>query len=100
MLLDENPDRTFILVYGDLDRFKVFNDLYGAEAGDRLLASVGSMIVDILRRDRRPLDCGPIISYRAYPQMHSMRIGSWPRSINGSAPIRLILRSSFAWGST
>ena len=48
MLLDENPDRMFILVYGDLDRFKVFNDLYGAEAGDRLLASVGSMIVDIL----------------------------------------------------
>lgn len=50
-LLDENPGRTFILVYGDLDRFKVFNDLYGAEAGDGLLAAVGSMLVDVLPQD-------------------------------------------------
>ncbi len=43
-LIDSYPETTFVLVYGDIDRFKVFNDLYGTEAGDQLLASVGSMI--------------------------------------------------------
>lgn len=47
-LLEENPQTEFIIVYGDLDRFKVFNDLYGAKAGDDLLAAVGRMIADRL----------------------------------------------------
>lgn len=50
-LLDDHPKKTFALVYGDLDRFKVFNDLYGIEAGDELLVSVAALISEILPSD-------------------------------------------------
>lgn len=47
-LIDEHPDTSFVLVYGDIDRFKVFNDRFGTEAGDRLLAGVGAMMERML----------------------------------------------------
>ena len=34
--LDANPDEKYSLIRFDLDRFKVYNDFFGAEAGDRL----------------------------------------------------------------
>lgn len=37
-----------MLVYGDIDRFKVYNDLFGTPAGDRLLADIGAMIRDLM----------------------------------------------------
>ena len=36
-LLDENPDRKYVLWYSDLKRFKYINEVYGYEAGDRFL---------------------------------------------------------------
>ncbi|WP_143412180.1 EAL domain-containing protein [Arabiibacter massiliensis] len=47
-LIDENPQERFVILYGDIDRFKVFNDRFGAEAGDRLLAAVASQIASLL----------------------------------------------------
>ena len=47
-LIDEHPDTSFVLVYGDIDRFKVFNDRFGTDAGDRLLAGVGAMMERML----------------------------------------------------
>ncbi len=47
-LVDEHPETTFVLAYGDIDRFKVFNDLHGTEEGDRLLASIGAMLARAL----------------------------------------------------
>lgn len=31
-------------MYGDIDRFKVYNDLFGIESGDRLLSDIGEMV--------------------------------------------------------
>lgn len=39
--LNENPEEKFLLIRFDIDRFKAYNDVYGAQAGDRLLASAG-----------------------------------------------------------
>lgn len=43
-LIDAYPSERFVVLYGDIDRFKVFNDRYGTEEGDRLLRSIGSSI--------------------------------------------------------
>ncbi|HPE38923.1 MAG TPA: EAL domain-containing protein [Bacillota bacterium] len=36
-MLDENPDKDYILIRWDIARFRVFNDVFGVEAGDELL---------------------------------------------------------------
>ena len=41
--LDENPDRLYVLVRWDIDRFRVFNDVYGVKGGDSLLFDIGEM---------------------------------------------------------
>ena len=43
-LIDAHPDEAYILVYGDIDRFKAYNDLFGTQAGDSLLADIGEMV--------------------------------------------------------
>lgn len=48
MIIDGHPNESYLLVYGDIDRFKVYNDLFGAPAGDRLLADIGTMIRDLM----------------------------------------------------
>ena len=48
MISDGHPNESYLLVYGDIDRFKVYNDLFGAPAGDRLLADIGAMIRDLM----------------------------------------------------
>lgn len=48
MIIDGHPNESFLLVYGDIDRFKVYNDLFGAPAGDRLLADIGAMIRNLM----------------------------------------------------
>ena len=47
-LVDGHPNESYLLVYGDIDRFKVYNDLFGTPAGDRLLADIGAMIRDLM----------------------------------------------------
>ncbi len=39
-LLSENPNTQYAIIRWDLSRFKVYNDLYGTDAGDRLLIGV------------------------------------------------------------
>lgn len=43
-MLDANPDRKFVMLRCDMDRFKAYNDTYGTHAGDRLLAELGRAI--------------------------------------------------------
>lgn len=50
-LIDSHPDVPFTILYGDIDRFKVFNDRFGTEAGDRLLAAIGNKVAAILPPD-------------------------------------------------
>ena len=42
MLFRENSDKKYVIFQMDVDRFKVFNDLFGVAAGDRCLAAVGA----------------------------------------------------------
>ncbi len=44
-LLDAHPERRFLFVRFDIDNFRVFNDLYGVSAGNRLIASIKDLIV-------------------------------------------------------
>lgn len=43
-MLEENPNERFVLVTWNIQRFKVFNDLYGLSAGDAVLRRMGEFI--------------------------------------------------------
>lgn len=47
-LIDEHAEREFLLVQGDIDRFKAFNDRFGVNSGDKLLATIGKAIASLL----------------------------------------------------
>ncbi len=41
--LRKHPDKKYVLMRGDLDRFKLFNDTFGVGEGDRLLRMIGDL---------------------------------------------------------
>jgi len=49
--LDRGPDAPKVLIYFDLDGFKLYNDTYGHPAGDALLARLGARLRAALPRD-------------------------------------------------
>jgi diguanylate cyclase (GGDEF)-like protein len=40
-LLRKDPHQRYVILHWDIDRFKVFNDVFGVAAGDELLARIG-----------------------------------------------------------
>lgn len=46
--LQENPDKHYCLVCSNIDNFKLFNDVYGVEAGDELLKETASILGKII----------------------------------------------------
>ena len=54
-IIGGNPDTRFCIVRCDIDRFKIFNDVYGIQEGNRLLGTLG----DLFKR-RNP---SPITAY-------------------------------------
>lgn len=45
MILD-NPDKTYNIICADVVRFKVINDLFGRESGNKLLKFIGEVLAD------------------------------------------------------
>ena len=45
-LIDSNPRTSFVIVRWDIDKFKIFNDIFGAKQGDELLAMIGNAYRD------------------------------------------------------
>lgn len=45
-LIREHPERQYYIVRMDIDRFKVINDLYGMETGDRVLKAIAAMLME------------------------------------------------------
>lgn len=39
-VLAEQPGKPFVIIHWDIDSFKVFNNLYGTESGDKLLSEI------------------------------------------------------------
>ncbi|MBN7771824.1 EAL domain-containing protein [Clostridium aminobutyricum] len=48
-MLEENPDITYILIRGNIERFKLINDLFGTEVGDRVLRGIGEELTSRLK---------------------------------------------------
>jgi|GEM_PF-5487686 len=46
-LLDAHPDRAYLLLRFDIDRFKAFNDMLGTKAGDQLLSAIGKTVLGL-----------------------------------------------------
>ena len=44
-VLNENPQKNYVIARWDIDRFKVFNDAYGTVEGDKLLAALGARFI-------------------------------------------------------
>lgn len=42
-LIAAHPEEKFVIFRWDIDRFKVFNDMFGVAAGDRYLAKIGEL---------------------------------------------------------
>lgn len=42
--LDAHPQARYVIFRWDIDRFKVFNDVFGTQAGDTLLREIGSFL--------------------------------------------------------
>ena len=42
--LDEHPDQEYSLICSNIENFKLYNDVFGMEAGDRLLQSVSRLM--------------------------------------------------------
>ena len=49
-LLRENAEEKYVLIRWDVDRFKVFNDVFGVRAGDQFLAQIGKAYQEKLNR--------------------------------------------------
>lgn len=45
-LLQSNPGEHYSLIYTNIERFRVLNDLYGQNMGDRLLCGMGSKLAE------------------------------------------------------
>lgn len=47
-LIKENPNKTFTIVRSDFNRFKLVNEVYGREVGDKLLQDYAKYVIQIL----------------------------------------------------
>lgn len=53
-----NPNQPFSLLMMDIDHFKRFNDSYGHQVGDQVLASFGQVLTQVVRRTDMPIRYG------------------------------------------
>ncbi len=50
-MLSQNKGKTFIFIQFDIDRFKVFNDLFGFSEGDKILMGLGEYFIQKNRQN-------------------------------------------------
>lgn len=48
-MLLENPNVTYVLIQGNIERFKLINDLFGTEVGDNVLRGIGEELASRLK---------------------------------------------------
>ena len=50
--LDEQPEEKFILICSDIGNFKMVNDVFGTECGDRVLIRIAGSLYKLCRQDQ------------------------------------------------
>lgn len=48
-LLDDNRDKEYVIIYWNVQRFKVINELFGRKAGDRILVDMAEVLRELFR---------------------------------------------------
>lgn len=51
-ILDENPDTLYQFIYLNIENFKLVNDLFGTEEGDRLLIHIADWIIEYAHQNK------------------------------------------------
>lgn len=47
----KNPDKTYCIVCSNIDNFKLFNDIYGIDLGDKLLKEIARFLLSLIDPD-------------------------------------------------
>lgn len=84
--------RPFSLVIVDLDHFKLVNDTYGHEDGDKVLKHIADLISDSLREDDIACRFGGeefVLLLRATPGSSARVVANRLRALVASKPVRL-----------
>ena len=45
-LIKSNPEKQYLIIRFDIDHYKVFNDIYGVQEGEKFLKSVGNALIN------------------------------------------------------
>jgi two-component system cell cycle response regulator len=93
----DRAGKAFCLLMGDVNRFKAINDQYGHQAGDRVLAAVGNIMTQTLRKidivfrlggdefaailPECPRDGGQRCVERLNTAMNNLRVPEMPESV-------------------
>lgn len=56
-ILESNPKRPFVFAKMDIVNFKVVNDIFGTEVGDRVIKKVAELVLFVRKRSKIELGC-------------------------------------------
>ncbi len=94
----ENPEKEYTVICSDIEKFKLYNDTFGREAGDRLLKEIAAVTEKMVGKTglcgRYSADCFMFLQER---DRENMDWESFFNRVNGDRPDELV-NVSIKWG--